>query len=155
MGCVSGLHSKIICGTLKTKPLWPHLRLSKSEFLGRGPTLGKLLILLRSFQETAEVENQVLYEWSCHEWKRTEKNASVTVIWGKYVCVCVCVCVCYVLGWNAKCISHWQSWSTMLEKPCTTVLLRIKWFKEHHSFDKISSRADFIGSELWIRARRR
>ena len=62
MGCVSGLHSKIICGTLKTKPLWPHLRLSKSEFLGRGPTLGKLLILLRSFQETAEVENQVLYE---------------------------------------------------------------------------------------------
>lgn len=62
MGYVSGLHSKIICGTLKTKPLWPHLRLSKSEFLGRGPRLGKLLLLLKSFQETAEVENQVLYE---------------------------------------------------------------------------------------------
>ena len=43
------------------------------------------------------------------------------------------MCVCYVLGWNAKCISHWESWSTMLGKLCTTVLLRIKWFKEHHS----------------------
>ena len=62
MGCVSGLHSKIICGTFKTKLLQSHLRLSKSEFLGGGPRLGKCLTLLRSFQETAEVENQVLYE---------------------------------------------------------------------------------------------
>lgn len=87
MGYVSGLHSKIICRTFKTKLLQPHLRLSKSESLGGGPRLGKLLILLRSFQETAEFEKQVLFEWSCHEWKRTEKNTSVTVIWGKYVCV--------------------------------------------------------------------
>ena len=62
MGYVSGLHSKIICLTFKTKLLQPHLRLSKSESLGGGPRLGKLLILLRSFQETAEVEKQVLYE---------------------------------------------------------------------------------------------
>ena len=76
MGCVSGLLSKILCGTFKTKPkkkrkkkkkkktkpLRPHVRLSKSEFLGGGPGLGKLLTLLRSFQETAEVENQALYE---------------------------------------------------------------------------------------------
>ena len=87
MGYVSGLHRKIICGTFKTKLLQPHLRLSKSESLGGGPRLGKLLIFLRSFQETAEVEKQVLYEWSSHKWKRTEKKTSVTVIWGKNVCV--------------------------------------------------------------------
>ena len=146
MGYVSGLHSKIICRTFKTKLFQPHLRLSKSESLGGGTQAWEIV-------DTSQVIPGDSWLWEAGSlWmnlSRVEENRK------EYQCNCNMgkVCVCYVLGWNAKCISHWQSWSKKLEKPCTTVL-RIKWFKEHHSLDKISPRAGFIGSKLQMRVRR-
>ena len=94
MGYVSGLHRKIICGTFKTKLLQPHLRLSKSESLGGGTQAWEIVDTSQVIPgdswgwEAGSLWKKIIKKkWSSHKWKRTEKKTSVTVIWGKNVCV--------------------------------------------------------------------